>query len=458
MSEDFSVTIAASGRYDHHQDPSSPSSSAGSNNSSSGSTPHVIHAVNVTQPVQSWTVLRDHVDFITMDVALSSAISGLPNCPNHPSFDNHHHHHSHHAHHHHGGDADKVIQARHSAQEWLSAVLTVPAVRESPVMRQFLCYGANIVPPQFEDVAWINFTSGEGGGQHQQQQQQGMAEAPVAQAPSSPTYAAVVAANNANNNNQGGPNLDEMEMDDMFALDDDEDDDDHHHDDEDDDDDDDDDASYLQGRYNPTEENITQSDVMEFQQDYKEVEMVEDVGSLAQSLGASHLGRSLGLQKEMMSYKASQAKMVEQVQQMQMQQGGGGGGIHIMGNTPPTYGVTGTTTTAAGAVPTTTASSSSPGGIGGAMAKAANNMNDDDLNTQPFVEGLGDSFHRTVPVSAPRLDSFRMIKVVGKGSFGKCFLSPSIHHLSVDFFSCRMRFDVISILTHMLLLSFPPPS
>jgi serine/threonine protein kinase len=420
MSEDFSVTIAASGRYDHHQDPSSPSSSsAGSNNSSSGSTPHVIHAVNVTQPVQSWTVLRDHVDFITMDVALSSAISGLPNCPNHPSFDHHHHH----SHHHHGGDADKVIQARHSAQEWLSAVLTVPAVRESPVMRQFLCYGANIVPPQFEDVAWINFTSGEGGGQQQQQQQQGMTEAPVAQAPSSPTYAAVVAANNANNNNQGGPNLDEMEMDDMFALDDDEDDDDHHHDDEDDDDDDDDDASYLQGRYNPTEENITQSDVMEFQQDYKEVEMVEDVGSLAQSLGASHLGRSLGLQKEMMSYKASQAKMGEQVQQMQMQQGGGGGGgIHIMGNTPPTYGVNGTTTTAGGAVPTTTASSSSPGGIGGAMAKAANNMNDDDLNTQPFVEGLGDSFHRTVPVSAPRLDSFRMIKVVGKGSFGKVFL------------------------------------
>mmetsp|Transcript_4418 Transcript_4418/g.6770 ORF Transcript_4418/g.6770 Transcript_4418/m.6770 type:complete len:264 (-) Transcript_4418:7-798(-) len=243
--EDFSVTIAASGRYDHHQDPSSHSSAAGngsnhtaaSNNVSSSSTPHVIHAVNVTQPVQSWTVLRDHVDFMTMDVALSSAISGLPNCPNHPSFDytsgagaagG-------------GNDADKIIQARNSAQEWLSAVLTVPAVRESPVMRQFLCYGANIVPPQFEDVAWINFTSGEQIGQqhhHQQQQQQqrGMTEAPAAQAPSSPSYAAVVASNNANNTNN--PNLDEMEMDDMFALD--EDDDGHHHDDDEDDDDDED--------------------------------------------------------------------------------------------------------------------------------------------------------------------------------------------------------------------------
>ena len=448
--EDFSVAIAASGRYDHHQDPSSASSGSNNNTggggSSSGSTPHVIHAVNVTQPVQSWTVLRDHVDFMTMDVALSSAISGLPNCPNHPSFD-----------HSHGGvgDADKVIQARNSAQEWLSAVLTVPAVRESPVMRQFLCYGANIVPPQFEDVAWINFTQGEVGGggmqhhhHHQQQhhQQQAMAEAPVAQAPSSPTYAAVVAAKNADNNNRGGPNLDEMEMDDMFALD--EDDDGHHHDDEDDDDDDDDDASYLQGRYNPTEENITQSDVMEFQQDYKEVEMVEDVGSLAQSLGASHLGRSLGLQKEMMSYKASQAKMGEQVQQMQQGVLGGGvggsGGIHIMGNTPPSYGVNGTNAAVA------TASSSSPGGIGGAMAKAANNNQGiGGLNTQPFVEGLGDSFHRTVPVSAPRLDSFRMIKVIGKGSFGKFFLFRLL--LSTLFYflllhQCRHSFFFSSIL------------
>ncbi|KAL7434269.1 hypothetical protein ACHAXM_008980 [Skeletonema potamos] len=429
--EDFSVTIAASGRYDHHPDPSSPSSSAGrgaSSNGGSSSSPHVIHAVTVTQPVQSWTVLRDHVDFITMDVALSSSISGLPNCPNHPTFHTHHGAA--------GDDADKIIQARNSAQEWLSAVLTVQAVRESPVMRQFLCYGANIVPPQFEDVAWINFTSGA---------EQQMAEVPP-QAPSSPTYAAVVAANNVhgNNNTPGGggasrPNLDEMEMDVMFALDDDDDDDGHDHggDTEDDDDvDDDDDASYLQGRYNPTKENITQSDVMEFQQDYKEVEMVEDVGSLAQSLGASHLGRSLGLQKEMMSYKASQAKMGAQVQQMQMH--GGGGGIHIMGNTPPTY--HGNT------------SSSSPGGIGGAMAKAASNYNYNqgmvgELNSQPYVEGLGDSFHRTVPVSAPRLDSFRMIKVIGKGSFGK-FLA--YNHIFAIIFSVLMRlssmlfFDVIS--------------
>jgi hypothetical protein len=434
--EDFSVTIAASGRYDHQDH--SANGGGGSPSSSStapASTPHIIHAVNVTQPVQSWTVLRDHVDFMTMDVALSSAISGLPSCPNHPAFTtpttadpSHYHHHSASS-----SDTDKIIQARNSAQEWLSAVLTVPAVRESPVMRQFLCYGANIVPPQFEDVAWINFSSNAttaassvGGATNNMavasaaslvsSSTEGVnTTGSVAQAPSSPTYASIVASNTtpivANKSNN---NFDEMEMDDMFALDDD-DDDDHHHDDG-VDDDDDDDASYLQGRFNPTEETISQSEIMEIQQDYKEVEMVEDVGSLAQSLGASHLGRSLNLQKEMMSYKASQVKMGEAVTQMNVV-GNNNTGIHIMGNnnTPPThpYGGSG------GGV---TTSSSSPGGIGGAMAKAQQQQGNNQqmmLNSQAHVEGLGDSFHRTVPVSAPRLDSFRMIKVIGKGSFGK---------------------------------------
>jgi RAC serine/threonine-protein kinase len=365
-----------------------------------------------------------------MDVALSSAISGLPSCPNHPAFtptaDPHYHHSPA------SSDTDKIIQARNSAQEWLSAVLTVPAVRESPVMRQFLCYGANIVPPQFEDVAWINFSNSaaasSAGATNMaaasaaslvSSSTEGVNTGVVAQAPSSPTYASIVASNttpiaaNKSSNN----NFDEMEMDDMFALDDD-DDDDHHHDhddgvdEDDDDDDDDDDASYLQGRFNPTEETISQSEIMEIQQDYKEVEMVEDVGSLAQSLGASHLGRSLNLQKEMMSYKASQVKMGEAVTQMNVATG-----IHIMGNnTPPThpYGGSGGVT-----------SSSSPGGIGGAMAKAQQQQGNNQqmmLNSQAHVEGLGDSFHRTVPVSAPRLDSFRMIKVIGKGSFGKVFL------------------------------------
>jgi len=42
--------------------------------------------------------------------------------------------------------------------------------------------------------------------------------------------------------------------------------------------------------------------------------------------------------------------------------------------------------------------------------------------TRPHVAGVGDSFHQTAPVSLPSLDSFKMIKVIGKGSFGKVFL------------------------------------
>ena len=45
------------------------------------------------------------------------------------------------------------------------------------------------------------------------------------------------------------------------------------------------------------------------------------------------------------------------------------------------------------------------GGIGNAMANAG--------------PGLGGSFQQTIPESPPRLDSFKMIKVIGKGSFGE---------------------------------------
>jgi len=364
--DDFSVTLVASARVnlqDHITGETSP---------------HIIHAVSVTQPVQSWTVLRDHVDFLAMDVALGGAISGLPSCVMCSA----------------SGvsqgsqqEVDAIVQARHAAQEWLSSVLMVPAVRESPIMRQFLCYGANVVPPQFEGLAWVNFTAaGEASVSNYQ--------AAVESAPAS--YAAPAESNPSAPSSR--PNQDE-EMDGLFAFDDDPN---ETHDDDDDDGnslDSEDDAEYLQGRYVPTEEPLTQSEIMEIQEDYKEVEMVEDVGSLAQSLGASHLGRSLNLQSQMMSFKQQQHKMGEQVQQMQHQQNHMQGGIDPMTQSDNIF---------------TGSDNLISGGIGGAVAKAE--------MTQAHVEGLGDSFHRVLPISAPRLDSFKMIKVVGKGSFGKVFL------------------------------------
>ena len=353
--EDFSVSLAASSRVNLRD------------HSTGETSPHIIHAVSVTQPVQSWTVLRDHVDFLALDVALSGAISGLPSCAACPNI----------------SDSimqpgsqqevDAIVHARNTAQEWLSSVLMVPTVRESPVMRQFLCYGANVVPPQFEGLAWVNFTTtGE-------------------------AAAASAASANAVRPPSSRPNLDEMEMDDMFALDDDPNGNQEHDDDE-NSLDSEDDAEYLQGRYAPTEEPLTQSEIMEIQQD--NVEMVEDVGSLAQSLGASHLGRSLNLQKEMGSFKHHQTTRMMGGEQMQHD---AQGGINIMSSHSGTFNERNQSTP------------SSPGGIGGAMAKAEKSSA---VTTQAHVQGIGDSFHRTAPISAPRLDSFKMIKVIGKGSFG----------------------------------------
>ena len=102
----------------------------------------------------------------------------------------------------------------------------------------------------------------------------------------------------------------------------------------------------------------------------------------------------------MVSFKQQQIRMAEQMHQQNSQEG-----IHIMNHPDNTC------------VESKQSSSSSPGGIGGAMAKAESCSH----MTQAHVKGLGDSFHRTAPVSAPRLDSFKMIKVIGKGSFGEFF-------------------------------------
>jgi hypothetical protein len=144
----------------------------------------------------------------------------------------------------------------------------------------------------------------------------------------------------------------------------------------------DDDGEYFSAteRYQPTEEEVTKDDIMEFQNNADDVEMIEDVGSLAQSLGASHLGRSLQLQAEISRFTKKGVKQHGTKQGLSI----GDGVVSPSGN-----------------------AGSGTGGIGNAI-----------INASPAVMGLSDSFFQKKPISAPRLDSFKMIKVIGKGSFG----------------------------------------
>lgn len=320
--------------------------------------PRLVHAISVAQPVQSWTVIREHGDFITLGNALSSVIGGVPSCPAAPAFDNVGS----------SSDVDEIVKVRNAAQNWLSNILLFPGARESPAVRQFLCYGANLVPPQYQGMTWITFT-------------------PSTQSNSVSDDSAnnVSSAQNGHHHSNRGE-AEELEMDEMFGYGG------EPADDEDDVDSevdyDDEDAEYFSAteRYQPTEEPVTQDDVMEFQTNADDVEMIEDIGSLAQSLGASHLGRSLQLQAELAAGRPS----YEKVKAVQPQQG-----LNI-----------------GGTVPNRSNTSKGIGGIGNAVENA-------NIESEAKVEGLSDSFYQKKPISAPRLDSFKMIKVVGKGSFGK---------------------------------------
>eukprot|EP00546_Thalassionema_frauenfeldii_P000194 CAMPEP_0178937840 /NCGR_PEP_ID=MMETSP0786-20121207/25992_1 /TAXON_ID=186022 /ORGANISM="Thalassionema frauenfeldii, Strain CCMP 1798" /LENGTH=324 /DNA_ID=CAMNT_0020616479 /DNA_START=265 /DNA_END=1239 /DNA_ORIENTATION=+ len=293
----------------------------------------LVYAIAVTQPVQSWTVLRNHENFKLVADSLSKFLTGLPSCPPrvHQDFQ----------------DVNVIVDSRNELQQWLVEVLMYPGARESPDFRNFLTTEANMIPPQLEAVSWVNFS------QHDNTSE--------------------TANTGSRLSTNDATNLDDMEMDDMF---------------EDDDgnviaeeeDDDEEDFIPASVRYKPTDEAISNEEEMEIMALASEVEMVEDIGSLAQSLGASHLGQSLKLQAEMANRKMPQTSSQEDRE----------------------YGVTIHS-------PGPKKKDGQVGGLSNAMEQAKGQ----------FVQGLGDSFNTKAPVSAPRLDSFKMIRVIGKGSFGE---------------------------------------
>jgi len=334
---DFSVVIAAS----------APVEDAG-----------LVHAVTVIQPEQTWTVIRGQDDFLAVAQTLISQIANLPAFPeaakhfqdsNSPS-----------------DDLLLIVTARTHLQHWLETILMYPGARDSPAIRNFLTYAPNMIPPQYENVSWTIFTA------------DGQVASPVSAAQTNPP------SNQASPATEPGDyddeNLDDMVMDEMFETGDDVGPVQH-----DDDDSNEYDEYRASVRYKACEDEITAEDEMDLAHVIAgEVEMVDDVGILAQSLGASHLGRSHMLQEETIGNNAS-----GQAQQPQQ-------------NTPQ-----------AGLQLGNPLSGASSGGIGSAMKDA-------------ISQQIGGSFNQVKPDSPPRLDAFKMIKVIGKGSFGKVFLVKEI--------------------------------
>jgi len=309
----------------------------------------LVHAVTVIQPAQTWTVIRGQDDFLAVAQNLSSQIMNLPAFPQAakqfqaPNAVD---------------DLLPIVTARTHLQHWLETILMYPGARDSDAIRNFLTYAPNMIPPQYENVSWTIFTA------------DGQVATPVpAVEGHQPDY-------------EDG-NLDDMVMDEMFETGDDvgtiQ------HDDYDSDDDEEYRASI---RYKACEDEITAEDEMDLANVIAgEVEMVDDVGSLAQSLGASHLGRSHMLQEETIGINVRGEEKHEQQQQQAIPQAG-----LQLGN--PLFGA-------------------SSGGIGSAMKHAPSQQ-------------IGSSFNQVKPDSPPRLDAFKLIKVIGKGSFGKVFLVREI--------------------------------
>lgn len=172
-----------------------------------------------------------------------------------------------------------------------------------------------------------------------------------------------------NQPNTGNGNLDDMSMVDMFdagdevgpA---------HNYDS------DDEDEYRPSERYKPTDEPVTEEDEMDIAMMADEARIIEGMGTYSQSLGASHMSRFPMLEKETADSNQGQYETMQQLQS----------GVKLRGAVGRS-GIVGV------------------GGIGSAMKEA--------------TIGIGGSFSQARLQSPPRLDSFKMIKVIGKGSFGK---------------------------------------
>ncbi|CAM9553864.1 unnamed protein product [Ascophyllum nodosum] len=110
-----------------------------------GFPPYPVFVISVTQPLQSWTVYRRFSSFRSLGEHLGSTLggaSGLPGCP-HMTDDML------------MGSDEQLDRARVLLQQWLHQTLLYPGVRESQALRNFLCANANSPPPRVE-IRWAS--------------------------------------------------------------------------------------------------------------------------------------------------------------------------------------------------------------------------------------------------------------------------------------------------------------
>lgn len=262
-----------------------------------------VWAIVILQPVSSWYVVRSSEALTALQSTLGSP--PLPNM-----------------------DASRdIVQIASAVHDWLNAALLRHTIGDRPPrpLEDFLTVDANITPPEYENLAWTNFSQ---------------------PAPPQPPVADMEMEDTCLCYEEDEPVLEVADTTDTAEE---------------------DLPPPAHERYKPTNEEITDEDQMELT---GEVEMIDDIGSLAQSLGASHLGLSLPFQQQ-------QEKRPPQQQGLTL-----------------------------GTLQTSSSSSKSGGAIGSMLEQKRQPQQ----RQEPSFLASG--------FPPPRLDCFHLLKVIGKGSFG----------------------------------------
>mmetsp|Transcript_15191 Transcript_15191/g.19711 ORF Transcript_15191/g.19711 Transcript_15191/m.19711 type:complete len:687 (-) Transcript_15191:416-2476(-) len=104
---------------------------------------HLLYVLSVQQQASAWTVYRRVATFQALTHHLSVMVPNLPPCPNifMASY-----------------GSESVETLRIHLQHWMQQILSIPIVSQTPVMKNFLCAEANLPPPGV-DITWTKCSS-----------------------------------------------------------------------------------------------------------------------------------------------------------------------------------------------------------------------------------------------------------------------------------------------------------